>query len=383
MGLPMNDSQQRVGPASWADAERVLCVRLDTLGDVLMTTPAIRALKRASPGRRITLMTSTSGAAVGRLIPEVDEVLIYDAPWMKSASGPVDAGSDLDMVEGLRRAAFDAAVIFTVYSQSALPAATLCYLAGIPRRLAHCRENPYQLLTHWVRETEPDSCLRHEVRRQLDLVASVGARAEDERLSIAIPDTVHSAVDALLSGLIDKGRRLVVIHAGATAASRRYQPEGFAIVARRLVEEFGYEVIFTGTEPERSLVEEIQAEMGAPSHSLVGALSLPAFAAVLARASLLVSNNTGAVHVAAAVGTPVVDLYALTNPQHTPWHVPHRVLFEDVPCKYCYKSVCPEGHHNCLRLVEPDRVVDAAAELLNPPAVSTCTRGVSRVHAWD
>ena len=111
--------------------------------------------------------------------------------------------------------------------------------------------------------------------------------------------------------------------------------------------------------------------------------SLPAFAAVLARASLLVSNNTGAVHVAAAVGTPVVDLYALTNPQHTPWHVPHRVLFHDVPCKYCYKSVCPEGHHNCLRLVEPDRVVDAAAELLNPPAVSTCTRGVSRVHAWD
>ncbi|HKN88328.1 MAG TPA: glycosyltransferase family 9 protein [Nitrospiraceae bacterium] len=368
--------------ASWTDAERILCVRLDTLGDVLMTTPAIRALKHASPGRRITLMTSASGAAAGRLIPEVDEVLIYDAPWMKAGSSHVDAGPDLDMVEHLRRAAFDAAVIFTVYSQSALPAAMLCYLAAIPRRLAHCRENPYELLTHWVRETEPDTCLRHEVRRQLDLVATVGARTDDERLSIAIPDRVNTVVDILLTGLIEMGRRFVVIHAGATAVSRRYRPEGFAIVGRRLVEELGYEVIFTGTEPERPLIEEIQAEMRAPSHSLVGSLSLPAFAAVLARASLLVSNNTGAVHVAAAVGTPIVDLYALTNPQHTPWQVPHRVLFQDVPCKYCYKSVCPEGHHNCLRLVEPDQVLHAAAELLKGPAAPTC-RGVSLVHAWD
>jgi ADP-heptose:LPS heptosyltransferase len=67
---------------------------------------------------------------------------------------------------------------------------------------------------------------------------------------------------------------------------------------------------------------------------------------------------------AAALGTPVVDLYALTNPQHTPWETPHRVLFHDVPCKYCYKSVCPEGHHDCLRRVPPEAVVRAARELL-------------------
>ena len=69
--------------------------------------------------------------------------------------------------------------------------------------------------------------------------------------------------------------------------------------------------------------------------------------------------------VAAAVGTPVVDLYALTNPQHTPWAVPNRVLFHDVPCKYCYKSTCPEGHHHCLRLVAPEAIVAAACELLS------------------
>ena len=385
MGYSMPVNPEAMGYESWAGVERVLCVRLDTLGDVLMTTPAIRALKHSSPRRRITLMTSASGAATAELIPELDDVLVYDAPWMKAGSSHVTARPDVDltMVEQLRQIAFDAAVIFTVYSQSALPAAMLCYLAGIPRRLAHCRENPYDLLTHWVRETEPETCLRHEVRRQLDLVATVGAYTCDERLSMAIPNEVNSSVDDLLAGVIEEGRPWVVIHAGATAASRRYPPESFAIVGRRLVQDLGYEVIFTGTEPERPLIEEIQAEMGEPSHSLVGALDLPVFAAVLARASLLISNNTGAVHVAAAVGTPVVDLYALTNPQHTPWHVPHRVLFRDVPCKYCYKSVCPEGHHDCLRLVEPVQVLNAVAELLERPDVSSRTRGVSLVHTRD
>jgi len=385
MGFPMGVNPEAMCHESWAGVERILCVRLDTLGDVLMTTPSIRALKYSSPRRRITLMTSASGAAAGRLIPEADDVLVYDAPWMKSAGSHVSGrpGLDLDMVERLRRTTFDAAVIFTVYSQSALPAAMLCYLADIPRRLAHCRENPYELLTQWVRETEPDTCLRHEVRRQLDLVATVGAHTDDERLSLAIPAEVNSSVGKMLARVIEDGRPWVVIHAGATAASRRYPPDMFAIVGRRLVQDFGYEVVFTGTEPERDLIESIQAEMGVTSHSLVGALDLSAFAAVLARASLLISNNTGAVHVAAAVGTPVVDLYALTNPQHTPWQVPHRVLFQDVPCKYCYKSVCPEGHHDCLRLVEPARVLNAAAELLQRPAVSTLTGGVSLVHTGN
>jgi lipopolysaccharide heptosyltransferase II len=366
--------------------KRILCVRLDTLGDVLMTTPAIRALKQSSPGRQITLMTSSSGAEAGRLAPDVDGVVIYDAPWMKATRSHVTPQPDLQLVESLRQGAFDAAVIFTVYSQSALPAAMLCYLADIPRRLAHCRENPYQLLTDWVRETEPETCLRHEVRRQLDLVATVGAHTDNERLSVAIPKKANASVGDLLAGVMEPGKPWVVVHPGATAASRRYPPEGFATVARRVVQELGYEVIFTGTEPERELIDQIQADMGVPSRSLVGALDLPALAALLARASLLISNNTGTVHVAAAVGTPVVDLYALTNPQHTPWQVPHRVLFHDVPCKYCYKSVCPEGHHHCLRLVQPHQVVQAAAELLERVPASTHASihpgGLSLVHPW-
>jgi ADP-heptose:LPS heptosyltransferase len=151
------------------------------MGDVLMTTPAMRALKqmplRGALPRRLTLLTSKSGAQIARHIPEVDAVIRYDAPWMKSSAA--HAGDvDRALVRELRDARFDAAVIFTCYSQSALPAAMLCTYAEIPLKLAHCRENPYALLSDWVCETEPQRGVRHEVQRQLDLVATVGAVPE-------------------------------------------------------------------------------------------------------------------------------------------------------------------------------------------------------------
>jgi lipopolysaccharide heptosyltransferase II len=359
MAMPMNTQSH-----SWSAARHVLCVRLDTLGDVLMTGPAIRALKESGPRRRITLLTSPSGAEAGRLLTHVDEVLVYEAPWMKATPAHRDGATHIEFVQSLRARAFDAAAIFTVYSQSALPAALFCYLAELPLRLAHCRENPYHLLTDWVKDTEPESGIRHEVQRQLDLVASVGARPRDRRLSMSIPQGSFSTVERLLRDTLTPQQPWVVIHPGATAASRRYPPESFAVVATSLVRNLGWQVLFTGIESERELITTIQSMMEAPSCSLAGDLSLAEFAALLSEAPLLIANNTGAVHVAAAVGTPVVDLYALTNPQHTPWMVPHRVLSHDVPCKFCHKSVCPEGHHHCLRLLTPEQVVAAALGLL-------------------
>jgi lipopolysaccharide heptosyltransferase II len=349
---------------AWSRARNLLCVRLDSLGDVLMTTPAIRALKEAAPNRRIALLTSPAGAEVASLVPEIDDVIVYDAPWMKATAPRSDSRPEYAMAARLRRGAFDGAVIFTVYSQNPLPSAFLCHLADIPLRLAHCRENPYQLLTDRVREPEPEEGVRHEVRRQLDLVAAIGCRASDERMSLRVPgDATDRVLDVLDQLGVDRERPWVVVHPGASAPSRRYPPAGFAEAARRLIEEDGSQVVFTGSERECELVEQIRSAMDAPSHSLAGRLDLGELAALLALAPLLIANNTGPAHVAAAVGTPVVDLYALTNPQHTPWGVPNRVLFHDVPCRNCYKSVCPEGHHNCLRLVAPEAVVQAARDL--------------------
>src|SRR4051812_36454584 len=217
----------RGDPMSWHGVRRLLAVRLDSIGDVLMTTPAIRALKETL-GCQVTLLTSHAGAAVGPLVPEIDDAMVFAAPWMKATSGLT---GDLLMMEELRARSFDAAVIFTVYSQNPLPAAYLCYLAGIPRRLAHCHENPYQLLTDWVPDPEPASTIRHEAQRQLDLVATVGCQTQNRTLSFSVPPAARARVQALI-----ERRPLVVVHPGATAASRRYPPEQYARAIDLLVQ---------------------------------------------------------------------------------------------------------------------------------------------------
>ena len=362
----------------WSRAREVLCVRLDAMGDVLMTTPALRALRDSAPGRRITLLTSPAGAAIASLVPEIDAVLVFDAPWMKATAPQPDPRADLALVERLRDRRFDAAVIFTVFTQSALPAAYLCHLAGIPLRLAHSRENPYHLLTDWIRETDTPEAPRHEVRRQLDLVAAVRGSTRDERLSLRVPDEARRDVRRLLAEIeLDRGSPWALIHPGASAPSRRYDPAAFAAAARTLVLA-GWQIVFTGTAAERPLVEEIRAAMGAPSASFAGRLDLAALAALIEAAPVLIGNNSGPAHVAAAVGTPVVELYALTNPQHTPWGVPSRVLFHDVPCRNCFSSVCREGHHDCLRRVPPEAVAAAARELVaSSPAGVRASRRVA------
>src|SRR3712207_5899987 len=102
----------------WNTAKNILCIRLDTIGDVMMTTPALKLLKAANPERRITLMTSAAGAVVAPLIPELDDWIVYDAPWLKATMSRANSAPEYAMIDRLRQAQFDAAIIFTVYSQN-------------------------------------------------------------------------------------------------------------------------------------------------------------------------------------------------------------------------------------------------------------------------
>ncbi|RAS12243.1 glycosyltransferase family 9 protein [Cupriavidus alkaliphilus] len=362
---------------NWQSARSVLCVRLDNMGDVLMSTPAMQALADAAPGRRLTLLTSHSAAALAPHLPMVSRVLAWDAPWARhagdQAAAPAPGPEIAACARWLARFRFDAAVIFTVYSQSPLPAAVLCALAGIPLRLACCRENPYTLLSDWVPDTEPGTQPgqrpRHEAQRQLDLVAQVGAIPRDTRLRFRVLASDRTAVAGRLAA-IRAGRSgpVVVVHPGASAPSRRWPPARFAQVAHALAVKAGAHVLVTGDAAEQDIVRAVCAAAGhARVVPLAGALRLGEMGALLEAADLLVSNNTGPVHLAAALGTPVVDLYALTNPQHTPWQVPHRTLFADVPCRYCYKSMCPQGHHRCLEDVPAAHAAQAALALLGDP----------------
>lgn len=385
---------------------KLLAVRLDSTGDVLMCSPALRALHEH--GHTVTLLTSTAGALAGERIDGVADVIRWAAPWMK-ASAAASAACLPAMVAQLCQRGFDGAVIFTSYSQSPLPAAMLCQMAGIPLRLAHCRENPYQLLTHWVRESEPEQQLRHEVERQIDLVAQLGCRPASVRLSVRIDATDRAAArGALRDAGIDPESDWLLLHPGASAPARRYPAARWRNAAALLAGHAGLPLLFAGGRDDVELVREIvlgdaiglehdttgvagsdsisganggsadgamngvvrnraahhQHERAQRWPSLAGQLDFGALAALVSMARVLVACNSAPAHLAAATGTPVVDLYALTNPQHTPWQVMHRLLYRSVPCHGCYQSICPHGHQRCLSAVEPREVLQAVRQLL-------------------
>ena len=358
--------------ARWRAARHLLLVRLDNLGDLLMTTPALAAVRATLPAARLTLLTSPSGVALAPHLAGLDAAIAFDAPWVRSArTGREEwspGGEELALVERLRALRIDAAIVFTVCTQSALPAALLCRLGGIPLRLAYSRENPYDLLSDWVPETDVlGDGMRHEVARQLALVGRVGFHTADERLrfSYAVED-VARLQRAMQEAGLDPLRPYFVVHPGASAASRRWPAERFGLAAEEIARASGCVAVFTGDAAESDCVEAARAPMSAPSVSLAGRLGLGELGALIAGAELLVSNNTGPAHLAAALDTPVVDLYALTNPQHTPWKARSRVLNHDVPCRNCLQSQCPEGHHDCLRGVAAQEVVRASLELMGP-----------------
>lgn len=353
----------------WQDARKILCVRLDNLGDVLMTTPAFRALKTLHPDVRLTLLTSHMGSGIARFVPEIDNVMEFDVPWMllnkHNSSQEV-----FDLIARLKQERFDAVAIFTVFSQNPLPAALLCYLADIPLRLAACRENPYGLLTDWLPDTEPMTGIEHEVARQLKLVSTVGATTDTTRLSLSVAaDAQQAALDRLCREGINPQQPWLVLHPGVSEARRRYPPERYAEAGRELVRR-GFQIAVTGGKSEKALTDEVAGDIGAGAVSLGGLFSLGEFIGLIESAPLLIANNTGPVHIAAAVGTPVIVLYAHTNPQHTPWNVPNRVLYFDVPeairsqsplLAYTYQKTVPQPVTDAT----PDEIVQAAIELLS------------------
>lgn len=354
---------------AWAGVRRLLAVRLDNLGDVLMTTPALAALRQAWPGVHLTLLASPAGAALQPHLADVDEVVTFEAPWVQSGCSAEQAGPAVQaLVQRLAQARFDAVVIFTVCTQSALPMALVALQAGIPLRLAHGRENPYHLLSDWVRDAEvPGEGMRHEVQRQLDLLAAIGVRPPtDDGLRLALRAADQAALKHKLAQAgMDPAAPYFVVHPGASAPSRRWPAERFAQAAQAVARAGGGHAVVVGGTAEAALVQAA-LPAGVPATALVGGLSLGELAALIAGATVTLCNNSGPAHIAAALRAPVVVLYALTNPQHTPWRTSARVLSHDVPCRNCLRSVCPMGHHACLLGVPAEAAADAALQVMRP-----------------
>ena len=352
----------------WLEAQRILAIRLDNLGDVLVTTPALHAIKASLPHARLTLLASPVGAQVARLNPDIDDLIVYEAPWMDPWHKlPQDSQREQKMIAAIQESHFDGAIIFTSFHQSSLPAAYFCYLADIPLRVAASIDGPGSLLT--TRHKHPERMM-HEVQRGLDLVSSIGLETDDLDLVLRVPENARRQVAALLSEhAIDLSRPLVVVHPGCSMPARTYPWEMYAQVVDLLVERLGATVALTGAMDEQALVDRVLVRLRRHTRratlALAGALSFEQFCALIEAADLTITNNTGPMHISAAVKTPVIALFALTNPpeQWSPWRVPHRQLYHDVACRICYSRFCPYGHE-CLRLVSPKMVIDSATELL-------------------
>lgn len=362
----------------WKDLRNILCIRLDNMGDVLMTTPALRALKDGFPERKITLLTSSAGKAVAQFIPTINNVIVFDTPWVKN-NGTYSSSKTFEMIELLKRENFDGAIIFTVYSQNPLPAAMLCHLAEIPRVLGYCRENPYNLISDWVPEHEPLAEIKHEVTRQLDLVGYTGSFTSNNRLQLSLTPEDEKNVSELLKGKGITQGNYIVIHPGASEEKRMFSLDKFSEAVHLLIDRVGLPVVVTGNKEEKKLADEIERYTDNKVVNLAGELDLGGFISLIKKAKVIVSNNTGTVHIAAATQTPVVVLYALTNPQHAPWCVPHVVLPFDVPSdkqsrnpiiNYAYKK----SFINKPKEITPETILSAVKQMIEPSRELNLTR---------
>jgi ADP-heptose:LPS heptosyltransferase len=334
---------------------RTLVVRLDNAGDVLLAGPAVRAVAAGSD--RVTVLAGPNGATAARLLPGVDEVLAWRCPWIDPDPGPVvrDGVDGIDgVVESLAGHGFDRALVLTSFHQSPLPTALLLRMAGVPWVGAISVDYPGSLLDlrHNVDEMLP------EVERALSLATAAGfalPTGDDGGLAVRrpLPD---------VAGLLPTGPFLV-LHPGTSVPARSWPAERFADAAALLTAR-GHDVVVTGAPSETQLTAEVSR--GTSALDLGGRTSLAELAAVLDAAEAVVVGNTGPAHLAAAVGTPVVSLFAPTVPavRWAPYHVPHVLLGDQqAVCRDTRVTRCPFEGHPCLTGVTPDDVLRAVEQL--------------------
>jgi ADP-heptose:LPS heptosyltransferase len=333
----------------------VLLARLDSDGDVLLSGPAVRAVAEA--GHRVLLLCGPRGAAAGRLLPGVDEVVVWHCPWIDADPAPVDVGDIARLVADLRDHEIDRALVLTSYHQSPLPLALVLRLAGVPWIGATSEDFPGSLLD--LRHRLPDHGL-HEVERALSLAAAAGYRTDDTALAVRrpLPDTTAITGDG----------PYVVVHPGASVPSRAAGPARVAEHVGALVSA-GHRVVVTGGPGETGLTAAVAGELAL---DLGGATSLAELADVLDRASCVVVGNTGPAHLAAAVGTPVVSLFAPVVPAERwrPWGVAYILLGDQKQqCALTRARTCPVPGHPCLDGTSSCEVVAAVTTLSPFPAV--------------
>jgi ADP-heptose:LPS heptosyltransferase len=328
----------------------VVIARLDSLGDLLLSGPAVRAV--AGSAAKVTMLVGRGRQPDALLLPGVDEVIEFAAPWVVLEPEPVRPEQMAAVIQAVRETKPDAALILTSFHQSALPLALLLRMAEVGWIGAISEDYPGSLLDlrHRIAGTLPES------ERNLSLASAAGfpPDADGARLAVRrpLPDATH------LTG----GHPYVVFHPGASTSSRRPT----AVHSRSLVAALadrGHRVIVTGSATEATLAGYVS---DGRALDLSGQLDLGQLAAVLDGAQVVIAPNTGPAHLAAAVQTPVVSLFAPVVPAASwaPYGVPSVVLGDqEAACRDSRARICPLPGHPCLTSIRPEEVVAAVDRL--------------------
>jgi ADP-heptose:LPS heptosyltransferase len=332
-----------------------LVVRLDSAGDVLLAGPAVRAVAQA--GHRVTLLVSPEGAEAAALLPGVAEVLVWSCPWTGYAPPAFDGAAVVRLVAQLRARALDLALVLTSDHQSPLPTALLLRLAGVGRIVATSHDYPGNLLD--VRHPPGGP---HEVQRNLATVAAAGIPVPDLAWRLRVRSDLPPPP-------VELDGEYVVFHPRASVPARSLGPQQARDLTTALADA-GHLVVVTGVEPPAASADPAPQPSAAARDrvvDLVGRTTFAELAAVLRDARCLVGVNSGPAHLAAAVGTPVVSLFAPVVPAAAwaPWGVPTVVLGDQrTACAGTRARQCPVPGHPCLDRIAAERVVSAVEGLL-------------------
>lgn len=333
------------------------------LGDAVMTTPALAGVREGLPDARIVLLARPLVAELFRHHPDVDEVIVYERPGRHEG-----VLGRLRLAGELRRRRFDGALLL----QNAFDAALTAFLGGIPERAGYPTDARRILLTLPV-PLSPGYQERHDVEYYLCLLDGLGIpRPVPAVLKLAVTGEEREAMAARLASLgIGEGTPIVAINPGATYGSaKRWYPDRFAAVADALSEEWRAAVVLVGSTAEAPLSGEIEASMRSPVVNLAGKTAVRELMALLSLSSFLVTNDSGPMHIGAALGVPLVAIFGPTDWRRTsPWSSHAKIVRLEIDCSPCRLRVCDRGHE-CMLGVTPEMVVDAARQLLpgGPPA---------------
>jgi heptosyltransferase-2 len=336
-----------------SDIRRILVRSVNWVGDAVLTLPALMALRRRFPSAEVAVLASPWVAGLFAGQPSVDRVIEL---WRDGGHGGLRGRWRL--ARRLRAEGFDLAVLLP----NSVDAALVPWLAGIPRRLGVPADGRGLLLTHRVSAPAPAGS--HQVERYLGLVRSLGADgAPVPRLRVS--EAARGAAARLLEeqGAM-AGRRLVALNPGSVyGGAKRWPAERYAAVGDALAAQ-GCTILLVGSRREAPILQAVAAGMHKPAIVLAGRTDLPTLAALLERCRLLLTNDTGAMHVAGAVGTPVLALFGPTDAQATgPLGPTARVIREPVPCSPCLYRECPIDHR-CMTRIAVDQALEAAVTLV-------------------